>query len=215
MHIRLFGFLLLFFSPGAAIASDIMFEGYYRIELEGKPIGYIIERFAFDPKAKIFEAISFQYINAGDKVIQESIKETANDKLHPLAFQYTSQVGEKIKMIDGSFKADIMTLKINDGKTLKTEVYKNPKGTFLSTLLPYKLLQEKLQVNNTALSYSAVAEEDGGSYNGKVLLKKKEAKAGFDLFSLQNKFKGEEFSATFAAVRDAQTPGKYIRAEIF
>ena len=58
MAYRLFGLFLLFFSPALALAGEIMFEGYYRIELSGSHVGYYIQRFEFDPKTKSFQTIS-------------------------------------------------------------------------------------------------------------------------------------------------------------
>src|SRR4051812_12531568 len=84
MTYRLFGILLLFFSPVAAFPAEIMFEGYYRVELEGKPIGYTILRYEFEPKTKMFEAKSFLRVKFGDKIVQESTKAKATDKFKPI-----------------------------------------------------------------------------------------------------------------------------------
>ena len=49
--------VVLFFALSPALtfaAADIMFEGYYRVELEGKPIGFTIQRYEFDKKNNTF-----------------------------------------------------------------------------------------------------------------------------------------------------------------
>jgi hypothetical protein len=213
MHIRLFGILLLFFSPVSLFASEVMFEGYYKVELENKAIGYTILRYAFEPKTGNFEASSFLRVKFGDKIVQESLKATATDKFHPVSYQYTSQVGDEMKMIDATFKGEVMTLKISDGKKVRNETDKVPKGTFLSTFLPYLLLQQKLELNQ-AFKYSAVAEEDGGSYWGKAWLQSKEAKPGMEVFTILNKFKGEEFLSRMAIVKDPGNSAKNIKGEV-
>ena len=214
MAVRLFGILLLFFSPATLFANEVMFEGYYRIELENKPIGYSILRFAFDSTTNTFEATSFLRAKFGGKMVQESLKAKATDKFQPVAYQYTSEVGNDVKMIDATFKGDEMKLKINDAKKLRNETYKIPKGTFLSSFLPYLLLQQKLELNE-AFKYSAVAEEDGNSFWGKAWLQKKESKPGFEVFTIVNKFRGEEFLSEMAIVRDAKNTEKNVRGEVF
>ena len=44
MPYRLFGVLLLSFSPALGMAAEVMFEGYYRILVGGKPVGYTVQR---------------------------------------------------------------------------------------------------------------------------------------------------------------------------
>ncbi len=210
---RLFGILLLCFSPVTLVhAGEIMFEGYYRVELENKPIGYTILRYEFDAASNSFEAKSFLRVKFGDKIVQESTKAKATNKFKPLAYQYTSQVGDEMKMIDVTFNGEVMTAKISDGKKVRTEVSKIPKGTFLSSFLPYLMLQKKLELNENFV-YSAVAEEDAGSFNGKAWLQAKESKPGYDVFTVVNQFKNEKFISKMAIVKDAAT-GKNVKGEV-
>lgn len=213
MRLLLIGIVLLFFSPAAVFASEVMFEGYYRVELENKPIGYIILRYSYDGGSNTFEANSFTRIKLGDKIIQESVKAKCDDKFHPISYSYTGQTGDQVKMIDGAFKGETMTLKINDAKKLKTETYKIPKGTFLSSFLTYLLLQQKLELNQ-AFKYSAVAEEDGNSYWGKAWLQAREVKPGYEVYTVLNKFKNEEFISKLAVVKDPKNPAKNIKGEV-
>lgn len=211
----LFGLLCLYFSPVTALAGEIMFEGYYRVEAESKHIGYIVQRYEFDSKAKQFTFISFMRIKLGDKIIQESTKGKANDKFHPISYNYTSQVNEAMKAIDATFTGQVMKIKITDGKTIKDPTYKIPEGTFLSSFLIYVMLQKKLPLNQ-AFKYSAVVEEDGDSRWGKALLETKEQKGSVVQFSILNAFKEGEFRSKLLAVPDPnpKEKDKYIKAEI-
>ncbi len=205
--------LVLFFSPVAAFAAETMFEGYYKVELSDQHIGYAIQRYAFEPKDKTFEATSFMRLKIGDKISQESLKAKSNDKFQPISYQYTSASGAEIKTIDGSFKGETMTLKIADGKKLKTETHKIPKGTFFSSFLTYLMLQKKLELNQ-AFQYSAVAEEDGASYNGKALIESKEPKGTYEAYRILNSFKGEKFVSVVGVVKDAKDPEKNVRGDV-
>lgn len=213
MPILLFGVISLFFSPGAAFAAEIMFEGYYKIDLGGKHIGYAIQRYEFEPKDKSFTNTSFMRIKIGEKVSQQSLKAKTNDKFQPLSYNYTGAEGDAIKTIDGTFKGETMTVKITDGKKVKNEVSKLPKGTFFSSFLTYLMLQKKLELNQ-AFQYSAIAEEDGGSYNGKALIESKEPKTGYEVYRILNSFKGEKFVSLVGVVKDAKDPAKNVRGDV-
>jgi hypothetical protein len=209
----LFGIILLFFSPGPAHATETIFEGYYRIDLQSKAVGYAILRYEFDPKSSTFTALSFLRAKFGDSVVQESLKAKVTDKFKPISYAYTSQTGETAQMIDATFNGDVMKLKISDGKKVKDETYKNPKGTFLSIFLPFLLLTKKMAPGET-FQYSAVAEEDGGSYNGRALLQSRESGPGYDVFTIVNKFKGDEFYSKMAVIRDPKNADKNIKGEV-
>lgn len=213
MAYLLFGLLTLFFSPDNAIAADIMFEGYYKIELAGKHIGYAIQRYEFEAKDKAFLHTSFVRLKIGDEIRQESLKAKSNDKFQPISYQYTGQIGDKITAVDASFKGEIMTLKITDGKKVRNETYKIPKGTFLSSFLTYLMLQKKLSINQ-AFQYSAVAEEEGNSYNGKALIESKENAEKYEVFRILNSYKGEKFVSRVGVVKDASNPDKNIRGDV-
>jgi len=213
MSYLLFGVLTLFFSPAPSWAGEIMFEGYYKIELSGKHIGYAIQRYEFDPKDKSFTNTSFMRVKAGPQVQQESLKAKTNDKFQPISYQYTATSGDVIKTIDGTFQGDVMTVKITDGKKVNTEKSKMPKGTFFSSFLTYMMLQKKLELNQ-AFQYSAIAEEDGGSYNGKALIESKEPRGGFEAYRILNQFKGEKFVSIVGVVKDAKDPAKNVRGDM-
>lgn len=210
----LFGLIVLFFSPGTLYASEIMFEGYYRIEVSGEHIGYAIQRYEYDSKAKGFTCTTFMRVKMGDKVIQESLKAKSNDKFQPLSYQYTSQVNETTKGIDATFKGQIMTLKRFEGGSnkVKNETYKIPEGSFLSSFLMFVMLQKKLALNQ-AFKYSGIAEEEGASYWGKAWLESKEVKGKQVHFRVFNMFKDEEFISRMVAIPDPAEADKYLKAE--
>jgi hypothetical protein len=184
-----FGLVLL--SP-LAFAEQTLFDGYYRLTLSGKPIGYMISVVKYDDKKKTFETLSFLKTNKLGGDVQESTHGFSNNKFEPIKYSYTSKSGDKISTIDGSFKGEIMKLIKTDGKIKKTETYKNPKGTFLSSFLAYLMLQQGISVGKK-FTYQAVAEEDGNNYNGEAWVKEKADFLGQECFRILNKFKGSEF----------------------
>jgi hypothetical protein len=75
------------------------------------------------------------------------------------------------------------------------------------------MLQKKMSLNQ-AFQYSAVAEEDAASYNGKALIESHEAKGAYEELRILNSFKGEKFVAKVAVVKDPKDPEKNIRGEV-
>lgn len=173
--------------------AEIMFEGAYKIMNDKQHVGYVLQRYEFDPKTKIFTSIYFIKTNEKGGNITESFKAQANDKFQPLNYQYTSQAGDKIKLIDAKFsKETIMQLEITDGKIKKNETHKIPKGTFLSTFLGYMMLQKGIK-KDIRFKYSAVAEEEGASYNGEAYVEGEEQVKNLDVYRIKIKFKGTTF----------------------
>lgn len=188
-------FALIFFCiPG--LAADVQFEGYYRLELESKPIGYIIQRYETDSKAKVIRYAYFLKTNQLGGDIQESLKAEAKTKekaeFEPISYQYTGQVGKELKSIDGSFKKDLMEIVKTEGKKQNKLLYKVPSGTFLSSFLSYLMLQSGIKAGKK-FAYSAVAEEEGNSYKGEAVVKDEEKFEGQNVFRVENTFKGSRF----------------------
>lgn len=177
-------------------AGEIMFDGYYRVELEGKHVGFVVQRYEFDSSKKNFTSTIFTKMKIGTLLRQESLKAVSSDKFQPLSFQYTFSEGDSIKTVDAIYKnqADKVTasLTINDGKNTKALTSVSPKGTFLSSFLAYLMLQSGIDVGKK-FAYSAVAEEDGNSYRGEAWVKEPAKFAGQDAMRVVNKFKGESF----------------------
>lgn len=197
LSLRLVAIALIVLSPSLGFASEIQFEGYYRLELESKHIGYVIQRYETDTKEKTIRYAYFLKTNELGGNIQESLKAEARTKekaeFEPISFQYTGQVGKDLKSIDGTFKKDIMEIVKNDGKKApRKETYRIPKGTFLSSFLSYLMLQNGLK-SGKKFTYSAVAEEEGNSYKGDATIKNEEKFAGQTVFRIENSFKGQHF----------------------
>lgn len=192
--------ILLTFYSLAGQAAEVQFEGYYRVELESKPIGYIIQRYETDPKAKIIRYAYFLKTNELGGNIQESLKAEAKTKdkaeFEPISYQYTGQVGKELKSIDGNFKKGLMEIIRTEGnkKTPTKALYKIPDDTFLSSYLNYFMLQVGIKTGKK-IPYSAVAEEDGNSYKGEAVVMDEEKFAGQSVFRVENKFVGKRFIA--------------------
>lgn len=216
MRTYLFGLATLFLSPVTAFAGEIMFEGYYKIELFGKHVGYQVQRYEFDPKTKSFEATTFLRLKLGDVTKQESVKAKANDKFQPLSYQFTSLENDKTSGIDATFKGEVMTLKkfTSEKKNeVRNETYKIPKDSFMSTFLMFVLLKKDFPLNQP-FKYSGIAEELGVSSWGKTLVESKEIKGKVAKIKVLNSFEGQDSICNVAALPDPSAKDKFMKAEI-
>jgi hypothetical protein len=181
----------LFALPSAAHAN-ILFEGWFEVMLGAKKIGYSVERYEFVNNQ--FKCVTYVRTNSEGNNVTESLKATSGPDLAPQSYAYTSKAGDKVKVIDASFKGDQMILSIFDGKTTKKETKRIKKGTFLSTFLLYLILQQKTGLKvGSDYKYNAIAEEEGTAYTGSALVKDEEPVRGKKAFRILNEFKSEKF----------------------
>ncbi len=173
-------------------SAQVMFEGYYRIKLSDATVGYTLQKVEFDKKKKQFISTYFLKTNPTGGDITESLKAVSNEKFQPISYQYTNKTGQTVKTIDASFNKELMSLKISDGTKVVTQTRKVPKGTFLSSVLAYVMLQNGYKVGKK-FTYSAVAEEDGESFSGEAFIKEEQDYIGHGAFRILNKFKGSNF----------------------
>jgi len=185
-------FSVLWAQTSMAATPSLLFEGWFQVLLGSKKIGYLVERYEF--KDGKFLVTTYLKTNADGNNVTESLKGVSGGDLTPISYQYTSKVGDKIKLIDATVKGDTMTLTILDGskKTQTTKRFK--KGTFLSSMLIYLVLSQKngLKVGND-FKYNAIAEEEGTAYTGSILVKNQEPVRGKPATRLINEFKGDKY----------------------
>jgi hypothetical protein len=196
--------LLMALTVGFVSASDaradILFEGYSKVLLDNVHVGYVVQRYEFDPKKKEFSTTYFLKTNAQAGNITESLKARADAGFKPIAYQYTELTGDSVRTIDATFKGDTMTAVIKDPKhpTQKEQTLHKtiPKGAFLSSFLGYVMLQGPEGIKKGAkYSYKAIAEEDGNLYSGEAYVSGEEVMNGVNAFKVLNTFKGAQFGS--------------------
>ncbi len=196
--------------------ADTMFEGYYKIRSGGVHVGFVIQRYSFDSKKKHFSTTYYIKTTPLAGNMTESLHATANDKFEPISYQYTNRIGKKIQTIDATFKGDKMTLVRSNGKTNNTSDVSLPKGTFLSSFLGYMLLSKGLS-KGKVYNYFGVAEEQGKSLKGKVLVKEELIKNGIPAFKLLNEYGGTRYISTISKtgeVLDTKSPVQGIETKL-
>lgn len=192
MLVLIFSFVI--FLPTSFASNNVLFEGYHKVLLQGKHIGFTVSRYEFDNKEQKFKATYFLKTSGTGSDITESLKATAGKDLAPISYEYTSVVGKETKTIDAKAQKGVLTATVRENgksKSLKTTL---PKGSFFSTFLVYLILQspQGLQAESN-YQYQAIAEEDGQLYKGEALVGKEESKQGVQAFKVLNTFKDTKF----------------------
>ena len=179
-----------------AAHADLLFEGYSKVLLDGAHIGYVVQRYEFDPKKKEFSTTYFLKTNQLGGNITESLKARSSDSMRPIAYQYTELSGDKARTIDATFKGETMTAVVRDGGKQTTLTKKVPKSAFLASFLAYMMLQGKEGIKKgVRYQYQAVAEEDGNLYTGDASITTDEVMNGVNAFKVLNTFKGMQFAS--------------------
>jgi hypothetical protein len=196
--------------------AQVLFEGYSKILVGDKPAGYAIQRYEFDQKTKTFSSTYYLKTGALGNNVTESLKAKSNQAFQPLSYQYTSKVGDQIKVIDATFKGQKMTAVVKVG-TETVRVQKDlPKGTFLSTFLGYLMLNNGIAAGKK-FAYSAIAEEDAEIFPGEAFVKNTEKQKGLDVFVILNTFKDTKFISYVTAKGDpimTKSPLQKISTEL-
>jgi hypothetical protein len=173
-----------------ALHAKVLQEGWYQILSGQQHVGYLVQKYEFDESKKQFKFTSFMKTNPLGGDVTESVSALSSDGFDPVSYQYTTQVGKNIKLIDANFKAGNMTAKITDGTETKTVQDKLKKGTFLSYFLVYMILQNKAGLKTgTSFEYNAIAEEDAKAYTGYADVKEMETINGHESFKVLTRFK--------------------------
>ena len=175
-------------------ATEVLFEGFYKILADSKHIGYAIQRYEFKPHLKQFQATQFLRIETSGSQTTESVIARADETFQPLSFEYTQLSDGKSTVIDAQFKQQKMTGQITKENATKKFSKDIPKGTFLSSFLVYLMMKSPSGLSSqTNFQYQAIAEEEGEVYKGAALVHKEEKWKDLRVLKVVNSFKGNKF----------------------
>ena len=202
-------------STKSVINSNILFEGYSKIILNGLHVGYTVLRYEFDPKKKQFQATYLVKTEEQGGNILESLKAVADQDLKPISYQYVSLIDKKPKTIEATFKGLKMTGLLKEGNVSKKLISDLPKGTGLAIFLYYLILRspEGLKTE-TKYNYKAIAEEDAKVYDGVAIIGKEEKFNGLRAFKASNTFKDVNYTFYLTETGEAlmtDTPAANIK----
>jgi hypothetical protein len=186
--------VLIPFLLSLSLKAEVLFEGYSKVLSGGVHVGFIINRYEFNPKTKQFISTSFLKTNESAGGITESLQAFAAEDLQPISYSYTTLVGAQPKTIDAKFEKGKILASVRDGGKEEKIVKDLPKGTFLSTFLAYVMLKSRQGLKpDTKYEYQAIAEEDAAVVKGIAFVKTPEDFNGLKALKVLNEFKNSKF----------------------
>ncbi len=214
--LKLFSSLLVFLAA-SAVNAEIIFEGYYKIEIEGKHIGYSIIREEFDAKKKEFVSTRFTKTSPELKDITMSSVAVCDDGFKPKSLQFIYLDKTSKKIINGKVAGNKFNLDISEGGAPQKSSIDLPKGVFFSSFVTYLMMQKGIKTD-TGFSYSAIAEEAGSVIDGTTKIEKAMVDyKGQKVFKAVNTFGGANFTALLNALGEtlvSDTPAQNEHAEL-
>lgn len=179
---------------GARANADILFEGFSKVLLDDVHVGYVIQRYEFDPKAKEFTTSYFLKTGPKGGNLTESLKARSTAGFRPVSYAYTSAQGDQTRTIDATFKGETMTAQVIEGTKRGTITKKVPKDVFLASFLGYVMLGGKEGIKKgVKYAYKAVAEEDLDIADGDAFVASEETRNNVSTFKVLNNFKKGKF----------------------
>ncbi|MDX9730712.1 MAG: hypothetical protein RBT63_02985 [Bdellovibrionales bacterium] len=179
---------------GELAHGAILFEGWSKVMISGKHVGYVVQRYEFDEKKKEFRATHFLKTNADAGALTESLDAKADSSFKPRSYQYTGIIDKQPTTVDATFKGDRMTALITTGKEKKTVSNAVPKGAFLSAFLGYVMLQGKEGLKKgVKYEYQGILEESATIVKGEAFIAEEEVISGIPAFRILNSVSGSRF----------------------
>jgi len=213
-------FIFLIFSLTTLTAkAEILFEGYYKVSQFKKHIGFFVVRNEIDPKTKQFTTTSYTRLAKNGFDMTESLHTVSDAGLLPISYSYIGAEGKKTKTIDATFKKDVMTAQVSEDGKKSTVTKKIKKGTFLSSILYYLMLNSKEGLKtDSKYDFEAIAEELADVKTGTARIDKKMVTQGsLQLLRVTNSFAGPDYENLITERGEAitaTTPATGIETEL-
>jgi hypothetical protein len=183
-------FLSILVASASHAAPKAIVNGWHKVLVNGNHAGYLIQDFAFDQKSKQFVATSFSRIQLPGQEIVRSLKAFSNDKLSPVAYQYTEKSGTSTKLVDAVIDKEVLTAKFTiNGKEEAPRQFKLQKGAIHGIFLYLLMITNKTGVKKgTYLSYVAISEDTATPHVGAVDVVDLETVDGLETIKITNTY---------------------------
>ena len=185
---------LLLLPASYASNAGTMFEGFYRIETDGRHSGYVIQRLYRDPKSSRLILTTYVRTVQNGREVSESMKsESTMGVVAPISSSYSGQVEGKPARVEAKFRktASLDAVDVyGKGKGVPKETRKVIHPTYLSSMVFYIADLAKFHVDRT-YGYLAFSEERGRTSLGSLRLIDDKPVTGFRILHLEDDFLGQ------------------------
>lgn len=158
--------VLILLSPFAY--ANIIFEGYYRIEIKGKHVGFSIARWEQDPATKIRTAKFFVYTrDRNNRLHRDFLVEKFTADYRPRAYDLATLYDQAQGHYQVAFQDHSYQDLSASGKGKVITKHPLPPNAILAAELPRVLVSMKPKAGS-AFNYTAVNEDTVNPENGQV-----------------------------------------------
>lgn len=178
------------------LEKEILFEAYMQVLSGGVHVGYIISRFERETSSGNLTSTYYLRTNELGGNITESLQAKSDSELRPLEYRYTRLLDNEATTIDARFEGQQMQARIRRGDRSEEVLREIPQGVFLSTFLPYWMIQGQRGIHEgKTLRYQAIAEEEADIHAGSARVGQKTQIEGQVVFEIEHEFNGASFIA--------------------
>lgn len=163
--VALFGFV-------PRVHAEVLFEAYYRLELDGAHVGYVIQQHKLDDKTKNHEMRYFVATKTPNGLDRISVESVSTPSFKPLRFRAWGRSGTMsvIASTQGQVSGEQMLIRYMTGdgqKVAREEKLAIPAGAVMSAFLFHSLGKMPKESKN----YNAFSEEGLRFRDGTALLR--------------------------------------------
>ncbi|MCB0394042.1 MAG: hypothetical protein KDD25_05755 [Bdellovibrionales bacterium] len=187
---NLYFVVFLFFVAEVQAEVKPVVTGWHKVLVNGQHSGYLLQDYSVNTKTKQFVATNFTRIVLPGRDISRSLKAFADDKFHPISYQYIEQTNTSVRTINATFDKNVMTATVvNDGKALEPQQLKLPENTIQAIFLYLLMVTRKEGVKvGDHFAYNAMAEDTGAFHVGTADIVEMAKVEGLDAFKIVNSF---------------------------
>lgn len=175
-----------------AASADIQFEGYFRIERDGRAIGYMIHRVEHRPSQN--QRIISTYIRRrrGEVENYTFTRSVVKNDFTPVSYYFRADDHNLDQYSKAEFSGSKIQVDTFDakGKKIASAIETPPKGAFLSAFTNYLLPPAKMELGKD-YDYLAFTEEFGRYQRGELFLKETKSVAGQTVYQTFDDVSGE------------------------
>lgn len=189
-------FISLFLTVALPASAEIQFEGWYRVLVNGKHAGFVIQRYEVEPKTKKKTISYFVRFKRYGEVTQQAIRAEADENFKPIKYQNVSDLTPPPMLYEGQFGKKETSVSAYDisgkkPKLVAREPYVNPDQGFLSSFL-FPIIDKKGDLKVGAKgTYNGFSEENGNFGTGEYEVVATKTANGVPVFQVADEFQSE------------------------
>lgn len=168
-------------------SAKTIFESYYRVEIDRKHVGYVVQQLSEEPRTKARTLKGYVQLDQGGGTIWQEFALTSKAGA-PAGAIYRSNESGDLKTVSATFSKSGAKVTAQNGKRRRSEAIGDI--GLISGLLFYSADLAAVK-KDASYSYQAYSEERGRIARGSVVLMNKDVVGGKTVLQLADEFLGQ------------------------